>query len=487
MHAMVARTRAFVRAHRLLRPGSRVLVALSGGPDSVALLLILHELMVAGEPPFGMHVAHLNHCLRGADSDAEEAFCRRLAEERGLDFVGGRADVAAMLRSGRMSQEAAAREARYRFLRETARRTEATHVATGHHADDVAETVLFRLIRGASVSGLGAVPPVRSLGGGVQLVRPLLPARRRDILAFLGEIGQPFCLDKSNLDRRHVRNRIRHDLIPYLRQHFPAFSVESLYALNESALEMAAVVDALADRVWPQAVLSISGEQVTLSAEALAEQGPAVRKAVLRKALSAVLGTLSAPGLTAEHYRLLAALPSEPVGGQIALPCSLRASREHGLVRVSHRTGTPLWASVALDVPGRTVVPMARLVLDATVCPEPVTPQQAAALASEHRVYLSLAALRPPLAVRAPSQGDRFRPLGGPGEKRVLRFLQDAGVPRSTRRATPLVVDASGRVAWVVGHRIDDTFKLPDGGGAALLLAATPAPAERTQHGCFCS
>ena len=205
---------AFIRRWSLLKGGDRVVLALSGGPDSVALALILLELGANGELPLRLHLAHLNHALRGEESDREEAFCRDFAEQQGLDLAVETIDVAARAR-GR-SVEAAARHVRYGFLGRVARAKGAAAVATAHHADDVAESVLLRMIRGAGIRGLGAMPPRRPLSReqpGLHLVRPLMETRKSHLLDFLRARGQPFCTDSSNVDVGHTRNRIRHRLI----------------------------------------------------------------------------------------------------------------------------------------------------------------------------------------------------------------------------------------------------------------------------------
>ena len=190
-----------IRRYDMLRQGERVLVALSGGADSVSLLLVLQAL------GYEVRAFHLNHCLRGAESDRDEAFCRALCAERGVPLHVGRCDIAA-LSQGKAVEETARRE-RYRLLERAA---EGDKVATAHTADDNLETVLFHLVRGSGAKGVSGIPPVRGA-----VIRPLLFAERREIEAFLRENGQDYVTDSSNLSDDYTRNRLRHSVLPMLR------------------------------------------------------------------------------------------------------------------------------------------------------------------------------------------------------------------------------------------------------------------------------
>jgi tRNA(Ile)-lysidine synthase len=224
---------------RLNMAGRAGVVAVSGGPDSVGLLRAL--VAVRAEGALGqLVVAHLNHSLRGTESDADESFVRalhgRLAADdaEGLLWRCARIDVAEQSRREGDSLETAARKARYNWLAEVAAETGAAWVATGHTADDQAETVLHRLLRGTGLRGLAGIPARRPLRPGVEVVRPLLRVRRGQVLAFLQALGQDWRLDRSNADLTHTRNRLRHELLPHLVQYNPAV-VSVLGRLAEQA------------------------------------------------------------------------------------------------------------------------------------------------------------------------------------------------------------------------------------------------------------
>jgi tRNA(Ile)-lysidine synthase len=220
-------------------PSAPVVVAVSGGPDSVALLLALRETSSAP-----LVAAHLNHQLRGQESDADEAFVRDLVESLqtkgapGLDFCSRRIDVAARAQETPDNLENAARRARYDWLTEVARERQARWVATGHTADDQAETVLHRLLRGSGLKGLQGIPVRRELVPGVEVVRPLLAVTRAEVLAFLREREQAFCEDRTNRDLARTRNRLRHELLPRLAEDFNPAIARILCRLAGQAQEI---------------------------------------------------------------------------------------------------------------------------------------------------------------------------------------------------------------------------------------------------------
>ncbi|MHC4788796.1 MAG: tRNA lysidine(34) synthetase TilS, partial [Planctomycetota bacterium] len=351
-------------------------------------------------------------------------------------------------------------------------------IATAHHADDVAETVLLRLLRGAAITGLGGLPACRRLSAAqpdVRLIRPLLEVRKAELLGFLEGRGQPFCIDSSNQDTDFTRNRVRHVLLPALERDFPAFSVDSLCALNASALELAELLDALLSERWDALCRRSGPEEILLEAEALAAQAAAVRKAAAVRALSLLAGDEPPPALRAQHYEALAALPHREVGVEVSLPRGLFARREHGIVYFSRRSaGAPggMLRPLELAVPGSVHLPGLGLTIESRPLPAgEVGPEEAAELASGFDVHLSLEAAGRALQVRSRRPGDRFHPLGAPGATRLKKYFIDQKVPRHRRDRIPLVTAASGEIAWVVGYQIGEAFRLR-GAGPALRLSA---------------
>ncbi len=254
----------FVREHSLA--ASRGVVALSGGPDSVALAHVLVGLQRAG-----LLVAHLNHLLRGAESDADERFVQVFADAHGVPCRTSRVDVAGLAAQAGANLEDTARRERYRWLTEIARAESATWVATGHTADDQAETVLLRLLRGSGVQGLGGIASHRPLAEGIALVRPLLAVRRAEVLRYLQEQGLEYCDDTSNRDLRFTRNRLRHELLPHLQREYNPGVVDVLCRLSAQARSLQADLAMRAIRLLGETELPRAGAVLVFQAERLVE------------------------------------------------------------------------------------------------------------------------------------------------------------------------------------------------------------------------
>ena len=320
------RIRRWMLRERLTPPGTRVVAALSGGADSVALTLLLRDLAADGTFVLA-GVAHLHHGLR-AEADGDEQFCRELAAALALPIDVERVDVAQAARRGRMSLEAAGHEARYAFFRRAAARLRADRVATAHHRDDQAETCLMRLIRGAGPDGLAGIHPRAGC-----VIRPLLPVARAELRAWLAERGQPFREDASNRDPAFTRNRVRRELIPLLEERFSPSIAGVLARTAEIARADAEWMEQAVDLAAPR-VLALGAGEATLETAALLEQPPAIARRLARRALEHVVGR--APEFAAVE-RLLAAAASAGVLREADFP-GCRVERSGARLRI----GSPL-------------------------------------------------------------------------------------------------------------------------------------------------
>jgi tRNA(Ile)-lysidine synthase len=262
-------------------PAVAGVVALSGGPDSVCLALILRALH-RQEMFSRLVLAHLNHQLRGPESDADEAFVLALGQAWNLPCRTHRLDVQTVAKQNGANLEETSRRLRYDWLTQVARDEGALWVATGHSADDQAETVLHRLLRGSGLQGLSGMAARRPLAAAVDLVRPLLTVRRSAILAYLEEHGQTYRQDSSNQDPRFTRNRLRHDLFPVLVRDYNPGVVEVLCRLAEQACEVQAEMTRLAVQVLGEAELPRAGSMIVLGAGTLMKAVPHLRREAFR-------------------------------------------------------------------------------------------------------------------------------------------------------------------------------------------------------------
>ncbi len=430
---MEAQVFRYIQEHRLTEPGTRILVAVSGGADSVALLNVLARL--SGRLEVSLVAAHLDHALRRESSD-DARFVESLCAGLGLPLVSRRIAAGAAMTAGRGGVEQVARSIRRRFLLEVAAREGCSRIALGHHRDDQAETVLHRLLRGSGPGGLAAMRPRRGA-----FIRPFLDLSRRQIRDYLATNGLAWAEDESNRDLRLTRNRIRHRLLPLCREFNPRIETGLARLAKRLALEedfWAARVAEFLDR-WP-----LAGEESRIPCRALAELHPALRDRVLRASLERVRGDLR--GVEDKHVALLAGLLQGRGEGQkeLHLPRAWAALRYDDLVLRPAAPEKPAAFELKVGAPGTCPLPDGRL-LRFTV--ELATQGETSTVKE-----FSLAQVDFPLTVRSWRPGDRMRPEGLGGQRKVKDIFIDAKVPREARREIPLLVKDED-VLWLVGLR----------------------------------
>jgi tRNA(Ile)-lysidine synthase len=303
--------------------GTSGVVALSGGPDSVCLASILRELQGQGSLA-RLVLAHLNHQLRGAASAADEEFVITLARDWGVACRTQRLEVAQVATQSGGNLEETARRLRYDWLTQIAREEGASWVATGHSADDQAETVLFRLLRGSGLHGLAGMAERRALAPGVDLLRPLLDVRRHAVLAYLAEQGQGYREDASNQDLRLTRNRLRHELLPTLAEHYNPAIKEILVRLATQARQAQEEMDQIAGRLLVEAERPRAGDMIVLDAQRLAMASRHLRREMFR--LIWRREEWPAARMTFDAWDQVALLVEEDAAA-VDLPAGIRARR----------------------------------------------------------------------------------------------------------------------------------------------------------------
>lgn len=430
--------------------GGSLLIALSGGPDSVALLHALRELA----PRFGYRLAaaHLNHRLRGHESERDEAFVRDLCSTLGVELVVEQANNLDPARDrAAPNLEERAREARYAFLAEAAERLGASHIVIAHHAGDQAETVMLRLLRGAGAAGLGAMAESGSLAlGGVPVLRPMLRAWRHEILRYLDSIGARFVSDSSNTHRGFLRNRVRLELLPRLERDFAPGLRRRLAALAREMRELDDFVG-LAARTELGLRLHESVCGGTLDLGGFAGLHPALCAALLREFLASQIGNLRR--ITRRHINGLRGLClGEAPSAVLDLPGGWRAERRYAALALQRHpeadarlAQTARGFAVALAREGVTDVVQAGFVFHSSLMP-------ADAVSMPANLYEACfdADQAADVAVRNFAPGDRISPLGMDGTRKLHDVFVDRKLPRSRRLTFPLVT-VDGQVAWLPG------------------------------------
>ena len=473
-----------IHRHALLPPGGRVVVALSGGPDSVALLRLLREL----EPSGALIVAaavHLNHGLRET-AHRDEQFSRALAADLGVPFRSDLADVRGRAEGLGVSLEDAGRRARYELFERAASEFNADAVATGHTRDDQAETFLLRLIRGAGPRGLGGIHPKAG-----RTIRPLLDIGRDELRGYLAALGQPFCEDESNSDVSIPRNRVRHLLLPLLTREFSPGIVDVLAREaaiardDEDRLQTEAIdlLDSIvldrSDRLQrgPQGLQSATTaiETVELNARALCALHPAVRTRVAREAL-AILAPARFVGY--EDVDRLLGLVGQGPSASVSLR-GQHACKQGERIVLSRKPFAAFANSfnVLLSIPGEATA--GEWIVTAEKEAGDIQPGQSPGTGTLNvkcpwlQVTVRADRVTAPLTVRSRRPGDRVKPAGLGGRvKKLQDVLVDRKVPRRERDFLPLVVDSADTIVWVVGESVTEDFRVTSPSQGVIFLKA---------------
>ncbi len=472
---LAARVAAFMAHHALLAPAEAVLLAVSGGADSVALLVVMDQLARLEERGYRLHVAHLDHGLRSG-SAADAAFVAELAERYGWPLIAERRDVAARAAADGVGIELAARRERYEFFESAAKGAGCGVVATAHHADDNVETVLHRIIRGTGLEGLRGIRPKRRLwGGAVWLIRPLLELRREEIEAYLTASGVKWRTDPSNASVAPTRNRIRHELLPLLREQYNPQVGRAITRLVATAEWAGEWLDDLGEKTLEPLLIDQSDRKLTISTTGLARKGPLARSQAIRLAFTRLGAPLRAIGMG--HVRRVLGLLDGPSGRQLDLPSGLTVRREYDrLVLTLGGATRPLISAEVhqLAADGATLLPGGETIR--VECrpggPAELTAFRQSKTARAEMVDADKLAL--PLLARRRREGDRFEPLGAPGRQTLSDFFISAKVPPGARSAAWVICDQLGPV-WVAPYRIDQRVRVTSQTRRLAVLHLEPA------------
>jgi len=451
-----------IAEHSMFQSGDRVLVAVSGGADSVALIHLLETL--APLFAFRLAIAHLNHCLREKESDRDAEFVLRLAQKLNLPVYLEKIDVHQYKRQHKLSLEEAARKVRYGFFNQVAEENGFNKIALGHHHDDNAELVLMFLLRGSGPLGLSGIPAARDN----KIVRPLINVRRSEIRDYLTEKKLEYVSDTSNTDLDHQRNKLRHDLIPnILTSYNPRISetLNRLAAIMHSEDEW---LDELVEPIFQRHLIHRENIGIQLSLEGFERLPRAAQRRLIRRAILTVKGDLWR--ITYTHVDAVIRLANTgPTTGSLDLPDRIMIRRNHRVLCISkaqddlRSKGNDLSNRICpsykymLDAPGEVriqetgdTIKLAEIGIDKIpdFCQ---TGQQLA--------FFDINKVRFPLIVRNFRPGDRFSPLGMTGTQKLKKFFINNKISREQRAKCPLVV-SNHRIIWVAGYRIDNSVKV---------------------------
>lgn len=445
------RAHCFMLQHDMICSGETVVIGFSGGVDSLVLLLTLYELRHYLDCQ--LHIAHLDHQLR-RDSAADAEFAEQQANRLKLPFTINRTDIPTLAEQRKQSIEAAAREARYKFFESVCKQTGATKVALGHQRDDQAETVLINLLRGAALTGLRGILPIRE----GKFIRPLLEFSRLEIEGFANERRLQPREDSTNYNRDLMRNRIRLELLPLIERDYNC-NIKTTLAQNAKLLrDESHYLDGVTYSAFNSCLKEpLTHDVVVLDRLIFLRQHRALRRRLLRLAIGKIQGDTK--DLAFNHSESMLQLSEgEAPNRKLSLPNNLEFLREYDQLIIQRATGEIGNFEYVVSVSDDTHFPALNASMTATIV-EASNDKTDQRPSGRFQAVFDAEEIQMPLKIRSRQPGDRFRPFGMGGTKKVKDFLIDTKVPRHVRQSIPILV-AGDEILWVVGYRTSEKCKI---------------------------
>jgi tRNA(Ile)-lysidine synthase len=450
---LIKKTRETIKEHKMLSSGDRVLIGLSGGPDSVCLAVVLGKLR--DEFNLNLSAVYINHCIRPEEVEREIAFCRQFCEERSMRFYVRTVQVRKDAEAKGSNIQESARDLRYKMYEAVAAETGAAKIALGHNADDQAETVLMWLIRGSGRSGMTGIPPVRG-----RIIRPLIGIERKEIREFLagvadevqGMLGQPYVLDTSNFKEEYLRNWIRLSLLEEIKKRNPAV-VHDICRTAAIIREEDEFIELQVTKALMRLISRKSNSHIELFASPLQTLEKPLLRRVLRRALDATTGLR---GISFTHVEdIIKLIRHGKAGDRIHLPKNVRVVMEYSVLKIT--------ADAVVGIGAREIRPPCEVNINEINAVLKATLEDRSEDVADDRmsVVLDAGVLSFPLMVRGRAEGDFFYPLGFGKKKKIQDFFVDEKIPRDERARVPIVVSGND-IIWIAGYRADERFKVTE-------------------------
>lgn len=453
-----------INKYSLIEKGEGIVVGVSGGPDSICLLHVLHEL--SNDLFIRLYAVHINHMLRGQESKGDEAYTADFCRSLNIPLYIRPYDIKMIADQRGISLEEAGREIRYHEFGLIADKTGATKIAVAHNRNDQAETVLMRIIRGTGLEGLKGIGHRRG-----RIIRPLLDVERKDIEKYCADNSLNPRTDSSNLEAVYTRNKIRLDLIPYINRIFDTDIVDSLVRMSALVKEDNEFIEAAVDSLYDKCVSFSDGSSISLNIDRLREHGGAIKGRILRKAIQQIKNDLK--GIEHIHIDdILNLALNGRTGAEIHLPQGIRASKSYNTLKIFiyNRVDYSEILDKIVDIPGRTEVEALKTWIEASVFEVLEGRKRFSDLpAGSLLQYFDYEKLKMGISIRSRNTGDMFKPLGSNGTKKLKEYYIDNKIPRELRDNIPLIAK-NNEIVWIIGYKISDKFKVTENTKSVLRL-----------------
>jgi tRNA(Ile)-lysidine synthase len=445
---LITKAKRTIDRYQMLKSGDKVVVALSGGPDSVALLFVL--LKLKKELDLSLSLAHVNHKLRGKESDQDQEFVRKLSSDLKLKLYTRSFQVKIQAKKLRLSVEECARKIRYDYLNRLAEKLKAQKIALGHNFNDQAETVLIRLIRGSGSVGLSGIPPVKE-----RIIRPLIEIKREEIEDFLRKKKISYRIDSSNLRTDYMRNKVRLELLPILKKEYNP-KIEEV--LNRTAYILRAeekLLDKESGKAYSNVMLRETKDKIILDSKRFSGYDESIKRFMIRNCVKKLKGDLME--LTFDKVETLLNLTKQGKSGKrVDLLEDIYGDVTQDHLSIYKKKEEEFEYDFSL--PKKKRIKKLGIKIYSEILPGSSLSKKVAHQ-NQWVALFDMEKLKPPLRLRSRKNGDKFRPLGMKGTKSVADFLVDSKVPRCERDEVMLLT-SRGKIAWLVGYRINEDFKV---------------------------
>lgn len=443
---LLSKAESTVREFNMFSQGSKIVLGISGGPDSTVLLHIFWRLREKYN--LNLWAVHLNHCIRLREAQEDEKWVKTITQKLEVPLIVDVIDVPALAREKKISLETAAREARYNFLEHFANKVRADRIAVGHTASDQVETILMRLIRGSGIDGLAGIPPVRG-----RVIRPLIRMFRWEIENYCRIHKLDSNNDSTNSNPQFLRNRIRIELMPYLRNNYNYQIVDALHRTANLLRIDKDFLSKLTEEAEKKVIKKKSSREIVVDASALVGLHLCLQRRITRSILETLKGDLE--GIDYSHIEQILNLKEGEGTKLTCLPGGFKVWRQYNEFIFKKGRPKSFDFCVFLNVPGETEIPDLGLLFKANVLPE--LPDSFSC--NSHQALFDLDKISEPLYIRPRKVGDKFVPLGMHERKKIKDFFIDLKVPRLERDMIPILLSGQ-KIMWIVDYRIDDRFKL---------------------------